>query len=143
MSYALADETLYETCTEVLRDQDVCDLVEGMKKVMHEGKGVGIAANQVGSLLRVIIINTRDFKKVILNPVITKRCCGIVKSVERCLSFPGRLVAVERDKQITIEGYNLNWTPFKQKLRGQAGICVQHEVDHLNGKIFEGYVINE
>ena len=114
-----------------------------MKKVMHEGKGVGIAANQVGSLLRVIIINTRDFKKVILNPVITKRCCGIVKSVERCLSFPGRLVAVERDKQITVRGFTPDWTPFKQKLRGQAGICVQHEVDHLNGKIFEGYVINE
>lgn len=143
MTYELTDKTLYDTCREVQQGEDISELVEAMRAIMYNGKGVGIAANQIGSTLRVIVINTRDFKKVIVNPVITKRCSGTVLSVEGCLSFPGRLIAVERDKQITIRGFNLDWTPFKRKLRGKAGICVQHEVDHLNGKIFEGYVYNE
>ena len=133
MKYELTDKTLYEICEEVTHGEDVSDLVRGMVKIMYEGKGVGLAANQVGDIRRVIIINADNFRKAIINPVITKTSKQTVKSVEGCLSFPKKEATIIRHKQITVEGFTPDWKPFKQKLRGLTAICVQHEVDHLNG----------
>ena len=82
---------------------------------------------------RVILVSADRFGKAIINPVITKRSCGKVRSIEGCLSFPGKKVTIKRDKQITVEGFDVKWKPIKQKLRGLAAMCVQHEIDHLNG----------
>lgn len=134
MEYKLTKETLYDVCVPVTEDEDLTELIENMKRIMYEGRGAGLAANQIGSKKRVIIINVGKFRKVILNPIITDfSALKTVKSVEGCLSFPNKKATIIRYKTVTVEGFSPNWKPIKQKLKGIAAICVQHEVDHLYG----------
>lgn len=135
--YQITDKTLYQVCRPVEPGEDLIQLVEGMMSVLHASKnGVGLAANQVGDDRRVIIINTRSIREVIVNPVITKRTCGQVRSVEGCLSFDNgkRTTTVMRDKQVTLEGFRPDGSPLKFKLRGLEAMVAQHECDHLDGK---------
>lgn len=84
-------------------------------------------------LKRVIVIQTKGFRQVLINPVITGGYGGKSKQKEGCLSFPRLLVQKIRNKQITVEGFNEYWKPVTRKLKGDAARCVQHEIDHLNG----------
>lgn len=119
--------------TPVTEGEDVTDLIDGMFQIMYESNGVGLAANQVGSIKRVFVMHANGFKQEFINPVITKRRCGKSTAKEGCLSYPGLLMPMTRDKQITIEGFDRDWKPIKRKLRGVAARCAQHELDHLNG----------
>lgn len=100
---------------------------------MYQGRGVGLSANQVGELKRIIVIHADGFKQVIINPVIIKTYGGKSTQKEGCLSSPGLQVVKVRFKQIIVEGFDENWKPIKRKLKGLAARCVQHEIDHLNG----------
>lgn len=104
-----------------------------MWQVMYHGKGIGLAANQIGETRRIIVIHAKGFKQAIVNPVITKSYGGKVMNQEGCLSFPGRTAKILRSKQIIVEGFDQDWKPVKRKLKGLTAYCVQHEVDHLNG----------
>lgn len=129
----LTDKTIDKVCRAVEPDEDVVQLAADMMELMMAQRGVGLAANQVGDDRRLIAVNVPGWHRgVFVNPRITKRCCGTVRSREGCLSFPGRTAMVERDKQVTFEALNLDGTPFKAKLRGLASIVVQHEIDHLD-----------
>lgn len=112
----------------------VDNLVEQMFMIMKQHKGIGLAANQVGVLQRVIVININGIKQEFINPVITAQKGGRRTSREGCLSYPGRIVSVARYKEITIEGFDKNWQPVKRKLKDLAASCVQHEMDHLDGR---------
>ncbi len=122
-----------------MRAQEVADkdsvtlLIGAMWAVMYHNKGIGLAANQLGQLDRVIVVHANGFKQAIINPIITKSYGGKTLNREGCLSFPGLQTKVIRHKQIIVEGYDANWKPVKRKLKGLAAYCVQHEVDHLNG----------
>lgn len=120
---------------EVPFGDDVSGLIAGMWQAVRDSKieAAGLAANQIGILRRVIVINAAGLVIEIINPEIVKRSLGKVKSTEGCLSFPGKKVIMTRDKLITVTGFDANWNPILLKLRGLAGMCVQHEVDHLNG----------
>ena len=131
--YSLTDKTLYQTCNPVPLGDDVSELIDGMKEVMYSGKGCGLAANQVGSDLRVIVVNAGKFRKTIINPVITKFSRETIVSEEGCLSFSGEKAFIARHRTVVVEGFTPKWKPFKQILKGLASRCVQHEVDHLNG----------
>lgn len=131
--YKLTKETLYDVCEEVPHGEDIIELAKAMALVMYDGRGIGLASNQIGSNKRVIIINVGNFTKVIINPIITKKSIQTLKSVEGCLSFPMQKATIVRHKQVTVQGFTPDWKPIKQKLRGIAAICVQHEIDHLNG----------
>jgi peptide deformylase len=122
---------------EVERDEDVSELLDAMWLEMKESRGIGLAANQIGVLKRVIIINAKGFSQEFINPVITKKYGGKAMSVEGCLSFPGIQVKVSRYKNIVIEGLDGNMNPVKRKLKGLQAYCAQHEVDHLNGITIE------
>ena len=124
---------LSKVAVNVPSGQDVSDLIQVMRDCLALEKGAGLAANQIGWLERVILINVADYVGAIINPVITKRSGKLVNSTEGCLSFPGRKVIVKRDKMVTIEGFDENWQPIKKKLRGFSAFCAQHEIDHLNG----------
>lgn len=134
----LTPATLFEVCEPVEHGADVSELIAGMWELLRTGvggvNGVGLAANQVGDRRRVIVLNTDEIRMAIINPVITKRCCGTVNSIEGCLSFFGgkRQVKIIRDKQVTLEGFDKDWNPIKIKLRGLASRAAQHEVDHLD-----------
>jgi len=126
-------ETLHQKAMEVERGEDVSDLISQMWKIMFKNKGVGLAANQVGVLKRVIIVNTNGFSCAIINPVITELSGFVKNSKEGCLSFPGKQSVMKRDNRVIIEGFDADWNPIKKKVRALSAFCVQHEIDHLNG----------
>ncbi len=110
-------------------------IAKEMFEIMRQGKGLGLAANQVGLLGRIIVVQCGSFKQVIVNPVITKRSIAEqhFKGGEGCLSFPGLRVPIDRHAGIVVEGFNALWKPVRFKLAGDKAVVVQHEIDHLNG----------
>jgi len=124
---------LYTKSAEVLPNSDVKELVSEMFALMYANEGIGLAANQVGILQRIIVVDINSLKSAIINPVIIKTKLGLFSSIESCLSFPGAEVKMQRHKLIVVEGFDENWEPVKMKLRGLASACIQHEIDHLNG----------
>ena len=124
---------LHEIAAEVPHGKPTALLTRVMWATMYRHKGIGLAAPQLGESTRVIVVDAGGLKTVIINPVITARKLGKVRSKEGCLSYPGKLVTVQRDKMIVVEGFDEDWQPVKFKLRGIAAMCVQHEIDHLNG----------
>ena len=125
--------TLKQVADKVVHNSDVSDIVSDMRLELSKTIGIGLAANQIGCLQRIILMNCNGFMGVIINPVITK-CSGKIKnSTEGCLSYPGKQVKVKRDNQVVVEGFDENWNPIKQKCKALTAFCVQHEIDHLNG----------
>ncbi len=124
---------LHSVAQEVLHGEDVSQLVSDMWATLRTTTGVGLAANQVGILKRVIIVNDTNFISEIINPVITQRMGKVKQSTEGCLSFPLKTRTIKRDSVVVIEGFDVNWNPIKKKCRGLLANIVQHEVDHLNG----------
>jgi len=124
---------LYIVAEEVPVDEDMSGLVLKMLRIMQDSNGIGLAAPQIGESKRVIVVGTKNLRLCLINPIITKRKLGKALSEEGCLSFPGLLKKIKRDKQIVVEGFDIDWNPIKRKLRGLDAFIVQHEIDHLNG----------
>lgn len=136
--FQLENRFINDVCRPVRAGDDVDCLVENMWRIVRKYGGAGLAANQVGSTDRVIVINVPELRVALVNPEITKRCGCTARSTEGCLSFPGQTAVVKRDMRVTLEGFTPDWQPFKMKLRGLPARVAQHEVDHLNGvTIFE------
>lgn len=113
---------------------DVTELLVAMWALMFSHHGVGLAANQVGVLKRIIVVYANGLRLRLINPVITKCYGGKITGLEGCLSYPGVEVKMTRYKNIVVEGFDGDWKPVTLKLRGFIAYCVQHEIDHLNGK---------
>ena len=124
---------LNQTAEDVPHREKVRSLIHEMWLKMDIYDGIGLAAPQLGEPVRVIVVKTKDFKQAFINPVITRRFGGTKNSRESCLSVPGLIASKTRYKRIIVEGYDEEWKPIRRKLKGMAAICVQHEVDHLNG----------
>ena len=127
-----------------------------MLETMHSEKGIGLAAIQVGVEVRLLVIDIQpqgdndryeldqgmtDLEKavkqpiVIFNPEITKKE-GKTSYDEGCLSVPGFYESVTRAKYIEVKGLDRDGNPIEYKLDGLLAICMQHEIDHLDGKVF-------
>lgn len=115
--------------------------VSEMFDLMYKHKGIGLAANQVDLPYRLFIVNLKGEKTkssdefVFVNPVISKPK-GLEEAEEGCLSIPGLYVNVRRPAQVTISGYDLAGKPLKMDLDGLFARVVQHETDHLDGRLF-------
>lgn len=132
--YTLNNRTvLYEVADDVPQNEDINSIVGYMMPAMINNNGIGLAAPQIGISKRIILVKIGSVVQAIINPVITRRRLGKGISTEGCLSFPGMIKKVKRDKQIIVEGYSQKWEPVKMKLRGLDSCVVQHEIDHLNG----------
>lgn len=127
------ESPLRSIAEEVPHGEDVKTLVNDMRKTMIEAGGIGLAANQVGILKRIIVLKTPKFKGAIINPMITNNTKDRINSNEGCLSFPGLIVDRKRFNKITVEGFDENWKPIKVNVNGLSSFCLQHEIDHLNG----------
>lgn len=103
-----------------------------MGKIL-EGRGIGLAAPQIGVSKRLIIGKTNHWRFCIVNPEVVKSSRNTCKMEEACLSVPNMKLVVSRPKQITVRGLSLDWKPVKIKARGLLAACLQHEIDHLNG----------
>ncbi len=122
-------------------DAELRDMVAQMFELMYEHEGVGLAANQVDLPYRFFVANpsgdpkNKEAEYVFINPVL-KGGKGQAEGEEGCLSIPGLLGQVIRKEKITIEAYTLQGEQFVGELDGFFARVVQHEVDHLDGKLF-------
>ena len=123
---------------------DPYELVEGLHKVRKEGKGIGLAAPQVGLATQVLVIGMGDFKtegvsdydQCFFNPVITQFSDETEVMIEGCLSYPDLVVKVKRPKDIEVTWYSEEGSEVSQSFGGMTSRILQHEIDHLNGITF-------
>ncbi|MCZ6898575.1 MAG: peptide deformylase [Betaproteobacteria bacterium] len=137
------DERLHTVAAKVPEVTDkIRTLVHNMAETMYAAPGVGLAATQVDVHQCVIVIDasdTHDLLHVLINPEITA-AIGESDCEEGCLSVPGIFEKIRRAEQITVEALNFNGDPFILEAKGLLAVCIQHEMDHLIGKIFVEYL---
>lgn len=142
------DRFLRQVAEEIAEDQVqemwVGQLIGGMFETMYDGRGLGLAATQVGVASRVIVIDTTplmgSLKQSFVNPVITERTHKVVVSEEGCLSFPGVFAKVIRHEGVVVEHTGLTGETEEVILKGVDSVCFQHELDHLDGVVFFDYL---
>ena len=123
-------------------DDDVRRLIEDMSETMYAAPGIGLAAVQVNVQKRVIVIDISEDQsdlKVFINPEIAERS-GEQESEEGCLSVPGVYAPVNRANSIVVRALDRDGTEFTLEATGMLAVCIQHEVDHLDGKVFVDYL---
>jgi peptide deformylase len=116
-------------------DDELARLAERMIGLMHDAAGVGLAATQVGLLRRMFVFSDEDEDRVLVNPVIAKAGRSAEVDEEGCLSLGSVRVDVERSCSVTIEGQDVTGAPITLQLEGLPARVVQHELDHLDGKL--------
>jgi peptide deformylase len=117
-------------------------LLDDMFETMYDAPGIGLAASQVDVHQTCMVIDVTEDKTrplVFINPVITARDGDQVYQ-EGCLSVPGIFADVTRSNQITVQALDRNGQPFELEADGLLAVCVQHEMDHLMGKVFVEYL---
>jgi peptide deformylase len=114
-------------------DEPLARLAEEMLATMREYEGVGLAANQVGRLKRILVAVIEDEEYVIVNPDIEEMSEETAIEIEGCLSIPGIQVEVERPTGITLSGKDVSGQPFRIDASGLRARVFQHEIDHLDG----------
>ena len=110
-----------------------------MAETMYAAPGIGLAATQVNVHERVVVIDiteTHDQLQVFINPEITWSSDTLQSYEEGCLSIPGIYDKVERPDAVTVTALGLDGKPFTLEADGLLAVCIQHEIDHLNGKLF-------
>jgi len=123
-------------------DDDLKKLVEDMIETMYSANGIGLAATQVNIHKRLLVLDVsenQDNPLVYINPQILNSS-GEQNCEEGCLSVPGVYASVKRAENITVRAQNANGETFEEALDGLHAICVQHEMDHLVGRLFVDYL---
>lgn len=119
---------------------DIHEIKEQMIAIMKEGKGLGIAANQVGLDARIIVMGKDENIDILINPVIEDESTTLETHWEGCLSFPGIYVPVERPNWVTVRYRDIDGNEQEYDLEGYDCKCFLHELDHLNGITFNKQV---
>ena len=130
---------------KTIQEEDI-KIANQMMEVMIKAPGVGLAANQVGILKQIITINFEDKENnqksnyILFNPSIIKYSKETVIMEEGCLSLPEQYADIERPKDIVIEYIDENKKIVKKEVEGYEARILQHEIDHLSGKLFVDYL---
>ncbi len=125
-------------------DARIRKLVDDMAETMYAAPGIGLAATQVDVHERVVVIDiseTHDQLRVFINPEIIARS-GTEESEEGCLSVPGVFDRVTRAERVTVRALDRDGKSFELDADGLLAVCIQHEMDHLMGKVFVDYLSN-
>jgi peptide deformylase len=123
-------------------DESLKKLVRDMTETMYAAPGVGLAATQVDVHKQVVVLDVserHDSLVVLVNPEIVETT-GISDIEEGCLSVPGVYDIVERAERVKVRAYDQNGNPFTLEAQGLLAVCIQHEMDHLQGKVFVEYL---
>jgi peptide deformylase len=138
------DPRLHKIARQVPQvDARIRSLVADMLATMYAAEGVGLAATQVDVHERVIVIDTseqRDRPLVLINPEILWRSAETSLGEEGCLSVPTIYDKVERHTAVTVRAQDRDGTWLEHRVDGLTAVCVQHEMDHLEGKVFVEYL---
>jgi peptide deformylase len=133
------DPRLKKVAVSVVRvDDSIRKLVADMGETMYEASGIGLAATQVDVHKRVVVIDTseeRNQLRVFINPQL-RRCDGLQIGEEGCLSVPGIYDKVERAESVTVDYLDLDGRAQSLTAEGLLAVCIQHEIDHLDGTVF-------
>ena len=115
---------------------EIQKLIIDMLETMEKNNGVGLAAPQVGKSLRLCVIRVDDEEYILVNPKITYRSWVQEICEEGCLSFPGKFIPVSRPKKVHVNALDGNGEKISLKAEGLLARVLQHEIDHLDGKVF-------
>ena len=124
-------------------DDRIRGLIADMAETMYAAPGIGLAATQVDVHERVIVIDlseTKDRLQVFINPEIVAIGGEAVSCEEGCLSVPGIFEEVERPERVTVRALDERGESFEVEAEGLLAVCLQHEMDHLQGKVFVQYL---
>jgi peptide deformylase len=137
------DARLHKLATAVtVFDDGLKQLVADMAETMYAAPGIGLAATQVDVHKQVIVVDVserRDSLIVLVNPEIVESH-GVSDIEEGCLSVPTVYDTVPRAERVKVRAYDQNGTPFTLEAQGLLSVCLQHEMDHLRGKVFVEYL---
>ncbi len=123
-------------------DEAVCKLIDDMFETMYAAPGIGLAATQVDVHKRIVVLDISTGKnkpRCFINPEILEQE-GSISSDEGCLSVPGITEAVVRAEKIRVAALDRDGQPFELEAEGLLAICLEHEIDHLDGKLFVDYL---
>ncbi|HBO12596.1 MAG TPA: peptide deformylase [Halieaceae bacterium] len=124
-------------------DDALRSLVDDLLETMYDAGGIGLAATQVNVHKRLLVMDTspdRDRPRVYINPEFEVLDPELGEYDEGCLSVPGYYETVNRPQRIRVSALGRDGEAFTEELDGLAAICLQHEVDHLDGKLFVDYI---
>lgn len=137
------DPRLHTVAKPVAEVNDaIRQLIDDMVETMYDAPGIGLAATQVNQHIQLILVDTSKDKsqlQVFINPKITAKS-GEQEFDEGCLSVPNVYESVTRAERITVEALDRNGKKFKLDAEGLLAVCIQHEMDHLLGKVFVEYL---
>ena len=124
-------------------DGDLKYLIDNMFETMYEANGIGLAATQVDVHKRLLVLDVseeRNDPKVFVNPTIDVIESDLADYDEGCLSVPGFYETVSRPKKIKVSAQDKEGSQFEIEADGVLSVCIQHEIDHLDGKLFVDYL---
>lgn len=147
---AYGDPILKQVAEDIPTGTDLHTLVSDMFETMYEAHGIGLAAPQIGKSIRLFVVDgspleedepeLKTFKKVFVNPQIIEETGQFWTMEEGCLSIPGIRENVSRQENLRIRYYDLDWQQHEESYSGMAARIIQHEYDHLEGKLFIDYL---
>jgi peptide deformylase len=128
--------------TKIVREvtSDLRRLVDDMFETMYAAKGIGLAAPQVGRLERLSVVDVDDQRFVLFNPEIIEDDAKKIKGEEGCLSIPEVYGDVERSARVVVRAMDVDGKTFEIEGRELLSRCLQHEIDHLHGRLFIDYL---
>lgn len=143
------DPVLRKKAKDIEKGTDILELVNDMYETMHAAHGIGLAAPQIGQSIRLFVVDgttledepkLADFKKAFVNPVILEEDGEPWPFEEGCLSIPNIREEVERPEKLRIKYFDENWNAFEEEFDGMKARIIQHEYDHIEGKLFIDYL---
>lgn len=137
------DKRLYTVAKPITEiTPEIRQLAADMAETMYAAPGIGLAATQVDRHIRMILVDVsekRDDPRVLINPEIVEQA-GKALGEEGCLSVPGIYDKVTRAERVRVRALNLEGESFELEADGLLGVCIQHEIDHLDGHVFVDYL---
>jgi len=124
-------------------DETIRRLLDDMFETMYAAPGIGLAATQVGVHLRVVVMDLSEEQnepRVYINPEFEPLTDTLDEYREGCLSVPGFFEEIKRPQRVKVRALDRDGKPFEELAEGLLAVCIQHECDHLNGKLFVDYL---
>jgi len=143
------DAVLRKRATDIKEGADLKQLIMDMYETMYAAHGIGLAAPQIGKSVRLFVVDgtmldeeptLKDFKQPFINPVIVKETGTEWEFEEGCLSIPNIREDVSRKEKIKVKYFDENWQPKEEEFSGMKARIIQHEYDHIEGKLFIDYL---
>jgi peptide deformylase len=143
------DPVLRQRAKDIKEGTDLKQLIEDMYETMHGASGIGLAAPQIGKSLRLFVVDgtvledepaMQDFKKAFINPQIVDETGDPWEYEEGCLSIPNIREKVARKEKLKIRYFDEDWNPKEEIYDGMKARIIQHEYDHIEGKLFVDYL---